>query len=253
MPRRFENKVLLISGASGIAAATARLAMAEGASVVAVARSNGELDDVVRGDLTDPATSRNAVHHCVERHGRIDCLFNVAGVSARKLGDGPLHECSDEAWDHTMDVNAKSMFLLTRETVKAMLEQEIGSNGLRGVILNMASVAPMAPETQYFNTFAYAVSKGAAITMTKVAAAYYAPHRIRVNAIAPAVTRTPLTKRSQENPEILAYLRHRQPLAEGMIEPDDIAHAALYLLSDDSRMVTGETLVVDAGWSVSAS
>jgi NAD(P)-dependent dehydrogenase (short-subunit alcohol dehydrogenase family) len=251
MPRRFDDKVLLISGATGIAAATAKLAMAEGAAVVAVTRHSGELDDVFLGDLTDPATARNAVRHCVDRYGRIDCLYNVAGMSARSLGDGPLHTCSDEAWDRTMDVNVKSMFLLTRETLKVMLEQPVGPNGLRGVILNMASVAATVPESQYFNTHAYAISKGAAITMTKVAAAYYAPHLIRVNAIAPAVTRTRLTKRTQENPKILDYLRHRQPLAGGMIEVDDIARASLFLLSDDSRMVTSETLVVDAGWSVS--
>ena len=144
------------------------------------------------------------------------------------------------------------MFLLTRETLKVMLEQSVASNGQRGVILNMASVAATVPESQHFNTHAYAISKGAAITMTKVAAAYYAPHLIRVNAIAPAVARTRLTKRTQENPEIIDYLRHRQPLAGGMIDADDIARASLFLLSDDARMVTGETLVVDAGWSVSA-
>jgi NADP-dependent 3-hydroxy acid dehydrogenase YdfG len=76
-----------------------------------------------------------------------------------------------------------------------------------------------------------------------------APHPIRVNAIAPTVTRTRLTKRSQENPEILDYLHHRQPLAKRMIDADDIARASLFLLSDVSRMVTGETLVVDAGAS----
>lgn len=252
MPRRFDDKVLLISGATGIAAVTAKLAKAEGASVVAVARHSGELDDVFLGDLTDRETARNVVRHCMDRYGRIDCLYNVAGVSARSLGDGPLHTCSDEAWDQTMDTNVKSMFMLTRETLRVMIEQPAGPNGLRGVILNMASVAATVPESHYFNTHAYAISKGAAIAMTKVAAAYYAPHRIRVNAIAPAVTKTRLTKRSQENPEILDYLRHRQPLAEGMIDADDIARASLFLLSDDARMVTGETLVVDAGWSVSA-
>jgi NAD(P)-dependent dehydrogenase (short-subunit alcohol dehydrogenase family) len=248
MPRRFEDKVLLISGAT---VSPPRLPNLAGASVVAVARHSGELDDVFLGDLTDPATAREAVRYCVDRHGRIDCLYNVAGMSARSLGDGPLHTCSDEAWDQTMDTNVKSMFLLTRETLKVMLDQAVAPNGLRGVILSMASVAATTPESHYFNTHAYAISKGAAITMTKVAAAYYAPHRIRVNAIAPAVTKTRLTKRSQENPEILDYLRHRQPLAEGMIEVNDIARASLFLLSYDSRMVTGETLVVDAGWSVS--
>ena len=85
MSGRFENKVLLISGTTGMAAATARLAKAEGASVLAIARHQGELDDVFLGDLTDPATARNAVRQCIERYGRIDCLFNVAGISARRL------------------------------------------------------------------------------------------------------------------------------------------------------------------------
>src|ERR1700687_871236 len=101
MPGRLRGKVLLISGTTGIAAATARLAKAEGASVVAIARHAGELDDVFLGDLTEAATARNAVRHCVNRFGRIDCLFNVAGISARRLGDGPIHQCTEEAWDLT--------------------------------------------------------------------------------------------------------------------------------------------------------
>src|SRR5258708_39330382 len=86
MPGRFEGKVLLISGATGIAAATARLAMAEGAAVVAVARHSGGLEGVVLGDLTHPATARKTGRHCVDRYGRIDCLYNVAGMSARSVG-----------------------------------------------------------------------------------------------------------------------------------------------------------------------
>ena len=227
-----------------MAAATARLAKAAGASVVAIARHAGELDDVYLGDLTDAETARGAVRHCVERFGRIDCLFNVAGISARRLGDGPIHTCTEEAWDVTMDTNLKSMFLLSRETLKVMIEKR------RGVILNMASIAPTRPSPRYFDTHAYAVSKGAVIAMTRVMAAYYAPHGIRVNAIAPALVRTKLTQRSQDNPEIMDYLRQRQPLAEGMIDADDVARAAVFLLSDESRMITGETLTVDAGWSV---
>jgi NAD(P)-dependent dehydrogenase (short-subunit alcohol dehydrogenase family) len=251
MPGRLQDKVLLLSGATGIAAATARLAKAEGASVLAIARHAGELDDVFLGDLTEAATARDAVRHCVDRFGRIDCLFNVAGISARRVGDGPLHTCTEEAWDLTMDTNVKSMFLLSRETLQVMLEQPAGQNGQRGVILNMASVTPMAPSPRYFDTHAYAISKGAVIAMTRVMAAYYAPHRIRVNAIAPALVRTRLTERSQQNPEILAFLRERQPLAEGMIEADEIARASVFLLSDESRMITGDTLTIDAGWSVS--
>lgn len=251
MPGRLQDKVLLISGATGIAAATARLAKAEGASVLAIARHAGELDDVFLGDLTEAATSRDAVRHCVDRFGRIDCLFNVAGISARRLGDGPLHKCTEEAWDITMDTNVKSMFLLSRETLQVMLEQPVGESEQRGVILNMASVAPVRPSPRYFDTHAYAISKGAVVAMTRVMASYYAPHGIRVNAISPAFVRTRLTERSQQNPEILAYLSERQPLAEGMMEADEIARASVFLLSDESRMITGDTLTVDAGWSVS--
>ena len=75
---------------------------------------------------------------------------------------------------------------------------------------------------------------------------------IRVNAISPALVRTRLTERSQQNPEILDYLRQRQPLAQGMMEADEIARAAVFLLSDESRMITGDTLTIDAGWSVSS-
>lgn len=250
MSGRFENKVLLISGTTGMAAATAHLAKAEGASVLAIARHQGELDDVYLGDLTDPGTARNAVRRCVERYGRIDCLFNVAGISARRLGDGPIHTCTEEAWDMTMDTNVKSMFLLNRETLQVMLEQPLAANGQRGVILNMASVTPATPSPRYFDTHAYAISKGAVVAMTRVMAAYYTPHRIRVNAISPALVKTRLTERSQQNPEILAYLAQRQPLSEGMMDAADIARAALFLLSDDSRMITGETLTVDAGWSI---
>src|ERR1700681_2125141 len=196
MPGRLRDKVLLISGTTGIAAATARMAKAEGASVLAIARHAGEIEDVFLGDLTEASTSRDAVRHCVDRFGRIDCLFNVAGISARRLGDGPLHTCTDEAWDATMDANVKSMFMLSRETLQVMLEQPAKDNGQRGVILNMASVTPVRPSPLYFDTHAYAISKGAVIAMTRVMAAYYAPHHIRVNAISPALVRTRLTERS---------------------------------------------------------
>lgn len=250
MPGSLQNKVLLISGTTGIAAATARLAQSEGAAVLAIARHAGELDDVFLGDLTEAATARDAVRHCMDRYGRIDCLFNVAGISARRLGDGPLHTCTEEAWDATFDTNVKSMFLLNRETLQAMLAQPPDPNGRRGVILNMASVAPTTPAPRYFDTHAYAISKGAVIAMTRVMATYYAPRGIRVNAIAPGFVRTPLTKRSQENTELLTYIRERQPLAAGMMEPDEVARAAVFLLSDHSRMITGDTLTIDAGWSI---
>jgi NAD(P)-dependent dehydrogenase (short-subunit alcohol dehydrogenase family) len=149
-----------------------------------------------------------------------------------------------------MDANVKSMFLLTREALGAMLEQPVAENGLRGSILNMASVLAASPEPRHFDTHAYAASKGATLAMTRAMAASYAPHKIRVNAIAPGLVCTPMSRRAQDDAEIMTYIRHKQPLAEGLIPADDIARASVFLLSDDARMITGETLTVDAGWSV---
>jgi NAD(P)-dependent dehydrogenase (short-subunit alcohol dehydrogenase family) len=250
MGGRLRNKTVLISGSTGIAAATARLAAAEGASVFTIALEPGECDGVFIGDLTLAETARDGVRECLARFGRIDCLFNVAGISGRRFGDGPLHECSEEAWDRVMDANVKTMFLLTRETLRVMLEQPVAENGLRGAILNMASAVASSPEPIHFATHAYAASKGAILAMTKAMAAYYAPHRIRVNAIAPGLVRTPMSRRAQGDPEILDYMRHKQPLAEGAIAADEIARASVFLMSDEARMITGETLTVDAGWSV---
>jgi len=75
-----------------------------------------------------------AVQQCLSRFGRIDALFNVAGISGRKFGDGPIHECTDEGWDFTLETNVKSMFLMCRAVIRQMLAQAPGHNGLRGVV-----------------------------------------------------------------------------------------------------------------------
>jgi NAD(P)-dependent dehydrogenase (short-subunit alcohol dehydrogenase family) len=217
-----------------------------------IAIEPGECADVFTGDLTLADTARDGVRECLRRFGRIDCLYNVAGISGRRFGDGPLHQCTEEAWDRVFGTNVKSMFLLTSETLRAMLGQPVAENGLRGVILNMASVLATSPEPLHFDSHAYAASKGAILAMTKAMAAYYAPHRIRVNAIAPGLVHTPMSRRAQDDPEILAAIRHKQPLAEDLIPVDDIARASVFLMSDEARMITGDTLTVDAGWSVSA-
>ena len=247
---RLENKIVLISGSTGIAAATARLAASEGASVFVVALERGECADVFTGDLTLADTARDGVRECLRRFARIDCLFNVAGISGLRFGDGPIDQCTEEAWDRVMDANLKSMFLLTRETLRAMLQQPLAQNGQRGAILNMASVLAASPEPLHFATHAYAASKGAISAVTTAMAAYYAPRKVRVNAIAPGLVRTPMSLRAQDDPEILAAIRRKQPLAENLISADNIARAAVFLLSDDARTVTGQTLTVDAGWSV---
>ncbi len=258
------NRILLLTGSTGIAAATARLAISAGFSIFFTSRTPencaalatelgaaGGDCDYHPANLVDAAAVEAVVQRCVARYGRIDALFNVAGISGRRFGDGPLHECTEEGWDTTLDTNVKSQFLMNRAVLRQMLSQAMGTDGQRGVILNMASVLGFSPEAKHFATHAYAASKGAILGLTKSMAAYYAPHKIRVNAIAPALIRTPMSARAQQNPVILEYMKIKQPLAEDLIEAEEVAKAALFLLSDHARYVTGDVLTIDAGWCVS--
>jgi NAD(P)-dependent dehydrogenase (short-subunit alcohol dehydrogenase family) len=259
MNDRLFDKVCLITGSTGIAAATARMARAEGAAVFIVGNDeischslNKELRcDYFLADLTRPDQVADAVRTCASLYGRIDAAFNVAGISGRRHGDGAIHECTDEGWDVTMETNAKSVFLVSREVLQVMLNQPPDPIGMRGTILNMASVLAYSPEPRYFVSHAYAASKSAIIGLTRAMASYYAPLKIRVNALAPALTRTPMSARVQQDPEILDFMLAKQPLSEGLIEAEDVASAAVFLLSDDARYITGEVLSVDAGWRLS--
>jgi NAD(P)-dependent dehydrogenase (short-subunit alcohol dehydrogenase family) len=109
--------------------------------------------------------------------GRIDALFNVVGISGRRFGDGPVHECSDAGWDVTFETNVRSMFLVCREVVRRMLAQEPGADGLRGAVLNMASVLALSPEPRFFATHAYAASKGAVLALSRSMARTTRPTR----------------------------------------------------------------------------
>jgi NAD(P)-dependent dehydrogenase (short-subunit alcohol dehydrogenase family) len=259
MTGRLHNRVCLITGSTGIGAATARLAAIEGARVFIVSRDEESCRALAEeigcdyhvAELTRALEVEQSVESLLSRHSRIDALFNVAGVSGRKFGDGPIHECTEEGWHFTMENNVKSMFLMCRAVVQQMLSQTVGENGERGAILNMASALAFAPEPKFFATHAYAASKSAILGLTQSMAAYYAPSKIRVNAIAPALVRTPMSLRAQQNPELLEFIKTKQPLSENLIEAEDVARAAIFLLGDDARYITGEVISVDAGWRVS--
>ena len=259
-----QGKTLFIVGSTGIGGATARLAAQAGAQVFISSRTEENCRDLCEGitqaggiasyfvaDQTQADQVQNAVDTCVQKWGKIDAAFNVAGISGRRFGDGPLHECSEEGWDVTLDTNAKGMFFFCRAQLNQMLQQPIDNNGLRGTILNMASVLAFTPQRDFFATHAYAASKGAIISMSKAMASYYAPHKIRVNVIAPSLISTPMSQRAQNNQEILDLMKTKQPLVEGLISAEDVARAALFLLSDEARVITGDVLTVDAGWCVS--
>ena len=248
------DEVLLVTGSSGIAAAVARLWAAEDSVFLFGANENecrclaGELDDggYAVGDVRDQAAVQRGISECLDRFGRIDALMNVAGISARSLGDGPLHQCTSEAWDTVMHVNAKGTFLMCREVLGWWTK-----NRQAGVILNTGSVLARRPQREYFATAGYAASKGAIEAMSVAAAAYYGPEGIRINVIAPGLVHTPMTARAQENAEITKYMIHKQPLRKGMLTAEDIAKTACFLLHRDSSPITGQILTVDAGWTVS--
>ena len=248
------KQVLLITGSSGIAAATARMWDADDlVFVVGIDKEEcrsltEELGDAgfAAADVRDEASIRVAITGCVERVGKIDALFNVAGISARSAGDGPLHECKTEAWDTVMDVNARGTFFMCREVLTLWKR-----NAQPGVILNMGSVLTRHPQRDHFATAGYAASKGAIEAMSVAAAAYYAPCGIRINVIAPGLVRTPMSVRAQANPQIADYMSHKQPLTKGMLSAQDVAKTACFLLRRDSSPITGQIITVDGGWTVS--
>jgi NAD(P)-dependent dehydrogenase (short-subunit alcohol dehydrogenase family) len=228
--------MLLITGTTGIAAAAAELARARGWTAVTIG-----LPDV---DFTDAAATAEAVAKCEVDHGPIARLFHVAGASGRKWGDGPLDECTGDGWRKTLDANLTTCFHVTRAVLRSMMARRTGS------IVLMSSVLARHPAHEHFATHAYAAAKGAVEALVRSSAAYYAAHGIRVNGIAPGLTNTPMAERARADAALLEQMKDKQPLAGGMLEPADVALAALFLLSDEARHITGQILTVDAGWSV---
>jgi NAD(P)-dependent dehydrogenase (short-subunit alcohol dehydrogenase family) len=249
------GKVLIITGSTGIGAAAARLAAASGARLVIAAQDEISGFDLAAetgaecwaGDLARPDSAASILSQCLSKFGRVDAVFNVAGLSGRRFGDGPVHEVDDAGWETTMSHNITIMFRMCRAAIGRMLEQEAASDGVRGAIVNLGSVLAQAPEPRHFATHAYAAAKGAVEAMSRSMAAFYAPHGIRINVLAPGLVRTPAGERTQ-SPELQDFVRKKQPLTGGLIDAEDVARAALFLLSGGSRAITGQALAVDGGW-----
>ncbi len=266
---------LIVGGTGGIGLAAASRFLREGARVV-VAGREGEGAGPNTGhpiplgpELLDPLQSLGpcegwsldasdglGVTLLFERvlkflGGRLDILLHIAGISGRKSGDGPLHECTDAGWDHVMSVNALGTFLTNREAVRQMLRQPVDDDGLRGTVVNVGSVLERSPSPSHFGTIAYAASKGAVRAMTMAAAARYAPDRIRFNLLVPGLIDTPMATRAVNDPRIRPYLATKQPIVGGPGSAGDVAEAALYLCEPASHFVTGAELIVDGGWCVS--
>ncbi|MEO5885165.1 MAG: SDR family oxidoreductase [Candidatus Limnocylindrales bacterium] len=260
---RLESRVVLVTGSTGIAAAAAAAAGREGASVFVVSRDPEHaraLAGTVGGgwsaaDLTQEAEVDAAVGAAVERFGRIDGLFAVAGGSGRRFGDGPLHALTADGWDRTLDLNLRTQALTARAVLRVMLAQApVGpAPGSRGSIVLVSSVLAARPVPELFATHAYAAAKGAIVSLATTMAAAYAPDLIRVNVIAPALTATPMARRAAEDPATIEFARRKQPLVDGLLDAADVAAGAIYLLADEARAVTGQVLTIDGGWSVTST
>jgi NAD(P)-dependent dehydrogenase (short-subunit alcohol dehydrogenase family) len=259
MPDRLANKrCLIIGGTTGLGLAAARRFLEEGASLVIAGRSSEKGADAVatlheRGSVhfvPCNAAISDEVDHLFEQTlqhlGGLDVVYHVAGISGRRHGDGPLHECTDDGWQVTLDANLKSTFLTNRAAVRHFLGQR-----QHGVILNMASVLGFSPSPHYFDTYAYAATKGGIIAMSRLAAARYAVDGIRINVIAPGLIDTPMAARAASDANILRFLQSKQPLTAGPGKPEDCSDAAVFLCSDEARFITGVVLPVDGGWCVS--
>lgn len=255
---------LVFGGTSGIGLAAARRFLAEGARVAVTGVDAPSADDARRtlqafgpvwsgaAEVSDVAAVESTFENAVSwLGGRLDVLFHVAGISGRRAGDGPLDACTVNGWDAVLAANARGVFLTNRLAVRRMLGQEPDAAGLRGTVVNVASVLARSPSPEFFGTIAYAASKGAVQSLTLAAAARYARDRIRFNLLSPGLIDTPMAARAVGDPAIRAYLTTKQPIAAGPGTSDDVAEAALYLCEPASRFVTGVELTVDGGWCVS--
>lgn len=258
---RLHGKTLIITGSTGIGAAAARLAAAQGARLLIATGDEvsgfglaAELGaECWAGDLTRPDSAASILAQCLSKFGRLDALFNVAGLSGRRFGDAAVHEIDDAGWETTIARNLTLTMRMCRVAIGRMLEQSLTDDGTRGSIVNMGSVLVQSPEPRHFATHAYAAAKGAIEALSRSMAASYATHGIRVNVLAPGLARTPAGERTQAAAGLAEFVRKKQPLTGGMIDVEDIARAALFLLSGSSRAITGQTLAVDAGWSLTGA
>jgi len=255
-PALRDKVLVIIGGSTGLGLSAAKAFVNEGARVVIVGRDRTNLAKAQKalgksargsaGDATNPKTAEGAIREAIKAFGRFDGLYHVAGGSGRKMGDAPLDQITDDGWKYTLDLNLTSLFYSNRVAARQFLKQKTG-----GAILNIGSVLGFSPSPHFFATHAYAAAKAAVIGFTKSAAAYYAPHNIRFNVLAPALVATPMSERAQGDAAIVEFMKTKQPLDGGRIgQPTDLDAAAVYFMSDASKFVTGQVLAVDGGWSV---
>ena len=238
---RLDGKVCVITGAaSGIGAATAALFEAEGATVVGVDLGEDSVGSLkLAADVTDEEQVKGMYARAREELGRIDVLFNNAGISPED--DASVLDTSLEAWQRVQDVNLRSVFLCCKHGIPHLLDAGGGS------VINTASfVAVMGAAVSQVS---YTASKGGVLAMSRELGVEFADRGVRVNALCPGPVNTPLLKELfAKDPDKAAKRLVHLPTGR-FAEPDEIARGVLFLASDDSTYVTASTFLVDGGLS----
>jgi NAD(P)-dependent dehydrogenase (short-subunit alcohol dehydrogenase family) len=250
---KLKDKVAIITGgSSGIGKATALLFAKEGAKVVITGRTEKTLKETVEeakkegltidyivSDVSKEEDCKKAVDYTISKYGRIDILFNNAGV----LPLGITHETSVEDWDNVFNINVKGTFLMSKYTIPHMLKQG------KGCIVNNSSVLGLKAIP---GAAAYNASKGAITQLTRSMSLEYADKGIRVNGICPGTIWTPMVEGLlNEVPTAKGFLEEIQPITKSLGrfgKPEEIAHAVLFLCDDNVQFMTGTMLSVDGGW-----
>ncbi len=245
---RLTGKVCLITGAgSGMGRVAAGLFADEGARVVAADRDRAAVERTVAGieggealaltmDVTDDGAVRDAVATIEGRYGRLDVLYNNAGIFLDE--DGSVVDIDGALWDRVQDVNLKGVFRCCKHAIPLM--RRSGGGSIVNIASFVALVGCSVPQD------AYTATKGAIIALTKSLAVQYGPDQIRANAICPGPIETPLLTELLRDPAKRALRLNRVPLGR-LGRPEDIVHLALHLASDEASWTTGGVFVVDGG------
>jgi NAD(P)-dependent dehydrogenase (short-subunit alcohol dehydrogenase family) len=251
---RLEDKVSIITGgASGMGRVAARMFAAEGArvvvadvteeaaeSVVADVRAAGGQATAVVADVSKEADARRMVDHAVATFGRVDVLYNNAGIMPQ--ADHSVIDTSVEDWDRVMAVNVRGVFLGCKYAIPKMVEQGSGS------VINISSFVALVGCSNPQD--AYTASKGAVLALTKSLAVQFAPQGVRTNAICPGPVETPLLMDWLVKDEEAKRIRLARNPTGRFGKPEEIVHMAIYLASDESRWTNGAAMVVDGGITV---
>ena len=234
---RLDGEVAVVTGgAAGLGKAVADAFTGVGARV-AVFDPAATGGDAFKVDVADESQVKAGFNEVVAKYGRVDVLFNNAGIAIRR----PTNELSVDDWNRVVAVNMTGVFLCAREAAKHML-----ASGRGGRIVNTASIMGFSGGGLYPN-ISYQATKGAVVNMTRALAVEWAAKGIRVNAIAPTWIRTALTKVITESPDLVRRIEQMTPMGR-IGEPEDIVGAVLFLSTRASALVTGHILAVDGGF-----